>query len=101
MISFRYTWKIGPEITTGRDFCADKPVTEGTVLADLFDGKLYRVSSFYKASARDRFQNVMPETVMHTWPAGSLSEEQLTNLRNHENYSRDWQSAPLDRIVFV
>jgi hypothetical protein len=74
---------------------------EGTILTDLFDGRLYRVTRFYKASATDRFQNVMPETVMHTWPAGSLSEEQLTNLRNQENYSRVWQSLPLDHMVFV
>jgi hypothetical protein len=42
----------------------------------------------------------MPETVMHTWPAGTLSVDQLAELRERAKYADDGTVGPLDWIVF-
>ena len=40
----------------------------------LHDGRRYVAMSIYPAKAFDRVVSAMPETVVHLWPMGRLSE---------------------------
>lgn len=76
---YSYTWKQGGSSNRSIDF--KQPLLEGTVFVDLLSGKAYRVHSLYKAKENDRAFPEMPEDVVQTLEAKSLSEEELLALR--------------------
>jgi hypothetical protein len=95
-----YTWKIGLEFSSNRKLETNKPVTENTVLIDLHDGHRYLVQAIYPAKPTDREWPFLPDTVMHTWPVGSLPEDELSKLRERAKYTPDEFCCPLADVVF-
>ena len=95
-----YTLKIGLEFSSRKKFRTNKPVTENTVLIDLYDGRRYLVQAIYPAKPKDKEWLWMPDTVMHTWPVGSLPEDELSKLRERARYTPDEFCGPLADVVF-
>lgn len=95
-----YTWKNGLQFSSSTEFRANKPVTKNTMLIDLFDGNRYLVEAIYPAKPKDKEWSFLPDTVMHTWPAGSLPEDELSKLREKAKYTPDEFCSPLADIVF-
>jgi hypothetical protein len=100
MNMYDYTWKNGLQFSSRTRFRANRPVTENSVLVDLYDGSRYLVRALYPAKTADKEWDFLPDTVMHTWPAGSLSEHELAELRKRAKYPADGYVTPLDWIVF-
>jgi hypothetical protein len=100
MATHAYTWKIGLEIYSNRQLDTNKPVGENTLLLDLFNGKKYLVQAVYKAGPNDREWAFLPDTVIHTWPAGLLSEPDLKELRARAKYTPNEFCGPYGDIVF-
>src|SRR5260370_10198028 len=100
MTTQEYTWKNGLQFSSCTKFRANKPMTENTVLIDLYDGNRYLVQAIYPAKPRDKEWSFLPDTVMHTWPAGSLPEDELRKLRERAKYAVDELSGPLADVVF-
>ncbi len=95
-----YTWKIGLEFSSNRKLQTNSPVTENTVLIDLYDGHRYLVQAIYPAKPIDREWSWLPDTVVHSWPIGSLPEDELSRLRERAKYTRDEYCGPLADVVF-
>lgn len=95
-----YTWKIGLQFSSNIKLRTDRPLTENTVIVDLFDGNRYVVQATYAAKPTDREWSFLPETVVHSWPAGSLAEDELIKLRERAKYSQDEFCGPLADVVF-
>ncbi|MGO9210577.1 MAG: hypothetical protein ACLPXM_10970 [Terriglobales bacterium] len=95
-----YTWKIGPQLWSNRTLQTNKPVTENAVIVDLYDGHRYVVQAIYPAKPTDRAYSSLPGTVVQTWPAGSLPEDELGKLREKAEYNPDQFCGPLDDVVF-
>jgi hypothetical protein len=95
-----YTWKIGLEFSSNKKLQTSKPVTENTVLIDLYNGHRYLVQAIYPAKPKDKEWSFLPDTVMHTWPVGSLSEDELSRLRERANYTLHEYRGPLVDVVF-
>jgi hypothetical protein len=70
------------------------------MLIDLFDGRRYAVQLIFPAGPKDREFEIMPETAIQTWPAGSLSGEELAALRARANYVPDDFCGPRADVVF-
>lgn len=100
MIKHDYTWKIGLEFSSRRKLETNKAVTENTVLIDLYDGRRYQVQAIYSAKPTDREWSFLPDTVLHSWPAGSLPEDELSKLRERATYTPDEYCGPLADVVF-
>ena len=100
MTTHEYTWKNGLQYASRTKFRANKPVTENTVLIDLYDGSRFVVQAIYPAKPKDKEWSFLPDTVMHTWPAGSLPEDELTKLRERAKYTPDEYCEPLADVVF-
>ena len=98
--SFEYTWKIGFEYASRRGLRTNRPPSENTVLIDLFDGLRYAVWSIFPAGPHDREWAMMPETVLQTWPAGSVSAEELTLLRTKAKYTSSEICRPHEDVIF-
>ena len=97
---FEYTWKIGIEYWSLRCLRASRALTENTLLIDLFDGHRYAVQMIFPAGPKDREFEIMPETAIQTWPAGSLSKDELETLRARANYVPDEFCRPQADVVF-
>jgi hypothetical protein len=97
---FEYTWKIGVEYWSRRSLRTNRALTENTTLIDLFDGHRYAVQMIFPAGTKDREFEIMPETAIQTWPAGSLSEDELATLRARANYVPDEYCGPHADVVF-
>jgi hypothetical protein len=97
---FEYTWKIGVEYCSRRSLRTSRALTENTILIDLFDGHRYAVQMIFPAGPKDREFEIMPETAIQTWPAGSLSEDELATLRARANYVPDEFCGPHADVVF-
>ena len=95
-----YTWKIGLQYSSNTKLSTNKPLSENTVIIDLLDGHRYQVSAIYPAKAKDKEWSFLPDTVVHTWPAGALSEDELTKLRERAGYKPKEYSFPLEAVVF-
>lgn len=100
MTACDYTWKIGIESSSRRELRTNKPVAEGAVLIDLFDGRRYLVQSIYPAKPTDREWSFLPETVIQTWPVGLLSTADLGALRTKAGYTQNELCGPLGDVVF-
>jgi hypothetical protein len=95
-----YTWKCGVDFASNTEVKTNKPLGIGKVVIDLLDGSRYRVDAIFPAKPNDREWSTMPDTVVHTWPAGHVSEDDLTRLRARAGYKVHEFSAPLESIVF-
>src|SRR5215470_15234980 len=100
MESYRYTWKIGPEYFCNRELETNKPLAEGSIFADLYDGRRYKVSHVFAAQPMDRFADQMSDTVIQTWLAGTLTEQELEELRGRAAYVRSEYSRRYDAVAF-
>ncbi len=100
MKTYDYTFKIGLDFSSSTKLQTNKPVTENTVLIDLYDGRRYQVDAIYPAKPRDKKWPFLPDTVMHTWPAGSLPEDELSKLRERAKYTPNEHCGPLADVVF-
>lgn len=83
---YRYTWKHEISILSKRQLEFPQPLLSGMIFADLLNGKAYRVHSVFKAKEHDRFVEQMPDDVVQTFTAGTLSEDDLTALRKKHKY---------------
>ncbi len=95
-----YTWKCGLEFSSSTKLSTNKPLTENTVVIDLYDGRRYLVQGIYPAKPKDKEWDFLPDTVVHTWPIGSLPEDELTRLRERAKYTPDEYCHPLADVVF-
>jgi hypothetical protein len=100
MITYDYTWKIGFEFSSNRKLQTDRPVTEETILIDLYNGHRHRTQATCPAKPTDRDWPFLPDTVMHTWVIGSLSEDALRKLREMAKYVPDEFCNPFKDVVF-
>jgi len=98
METHNYVWKIGLQFSSNVTLRTNKPVTEDTVLIDLYDGHKYLVQTVYPAT--DREWPSTPEKVMQTWPIGSLTEDELSKIRDRAQYTPDELAGPLGDVVF-
>jgi hypothetical protein len=98
--TYEYTWKIGLQITSSTELKTNKPLAESTVLLDLLTGDRYAVQKIYDAKPTDKAWSMMPNTVVHSWPAGKLAESELDALREKAKYSPESFSRPLEEIAF-
>ncbi len=96
-----YTWKIGLEHSSSRKLETSRPVPENAVLIDLYDGHQYRVQAIHPAGPADREWPFLPDTVIHTFPAGSLTEDELSALRKKARYAPNERCGPLGDMVFL
>ena len=95
-----YTWKIGLQFSSRTGLRTNKPLAENMVLIDLFDGHRYLVQAIYPAKPKDKEWDLLPDTVVHTWPVGTLSEDELSKLRERAKYTPDEFCGPLGDVVF-
>jgi hypothetical protein len=100
LMPHEYTWKIGLQFSSRTRLRTNKPLAENTVLIDLYDGHKYLVQAIYPAKPTDREANFLPDTVVHTWPVGSLSKDELSKLRENAKYTPYEFAEPLDYVVF-
>jgi hypothetical protein len=98
---FEYTWKIGVEYWSRRSLRTNRALTDNTMLIDLFDGHRYVVQMIFQAGPKDREFEIMPETAIQTWPAGTLSKEELATLRAMAKYVPDEFCEPHADVVFL
>lgn len=96
-----YTWKHGVEFTSDTTLKTDRPLEVGKVLVDLCTGQRYQVLTIAKAKENDRAFATFPEDVLHTWDAGSCSEEELARLREKEGYTVTEDCKPFLDVVFM
>jgi hypothetical protein len=100
MSRHEYTWKVGLEHWSNRKLETNKPLTENTVLTDLWDGHQYLVRAIAPAKSTDRAASILPATVIHTWPAGCLTENELSKLRERAKYTPNEFCGPFGDVVF-
>jgi hypothetical protein len=95
-----YTWKIGLQFSSRTELRTNKPLAENMVLIDLYDGHRYLVQAICPAKPKDKEWDFLPDTVVHTWPVGALSEDELSKLRERAKYITDEFCRPLGDVVF-
>jgi len=95
-----YTWKTGLQFSSRIELRTNMPLAENMVLIDLYDGHQYLVQAIYPAKPRDKEWDFLPDTVVHTWPAGSLPEGELSKLRERARYTPDEFCGPLGDVAF-
>jgi len=100
MTTYNYTWKCGLEFSSSTKLSTNKPLTENTIIIDLFDGRRYQVRAIYPAKTKDKNWSFLPDTVVHAWPAASLPGDQLKRLRERAKYIPDECCGPLADVVF-
>jgi hypothetical protein len=100
METYDYTWKIGLQFSSNTKLQTNKALTENTVLIDLYDGHRYLVQAIYPAKPTDKEWAFLPDAVVHTWPVGSLSEDELSKLRKRAKYTPPEFCGPLADVVF-
>ncbi len=100
MTTYDYTWKCGLEFSSSTKLSTNKPLTENTIIIDLYDGRRYQVRAIYPAKPKDKNWSFLPDTVVHAWPAASLPEDELKKLRERAKYIPDEYCGPLADVVF-
>jgi hypothetical protein len=95
-----YTWKCGLCFSSNITMQTNKPVTENTLILDLYDGKQYRIRAIYAAKPSDKEWSSMPDTILHAWPEGALTEDELIKLRARAAYTPNEFCGPLADVVF-
>jgi hypothetical protein len=81
--TYNYVWKEGG----GIELKTNKPVIEHIYLYDLVTGKQYLVHSVCKSN-------------IHTFPAGTLTDLELKQLRERAQYTPNAFSRPFDLVVY-
>ncbi len=100
-IVYKYTWKHGISFTSNIQVEFLRPLLQGMIFVDLSNGRTYRVHSLYKAKEMDRLHKGMPEDVVHTFPAGSLSDEELAALRKKHHFQPNEQLGPGEQFALL
>jgi len=100
MQTHAYTWKVGMEFSSSTTMRTNRPVTENTVIFDLYDGTRYRIRSVYPAKSTDKAWDTMPDMVLHAWPEGALPEDELSKLCARAEYVPNEFCGPLADVVF-
>jgi hypothetical protein len=101
METYDYTWKIGIEHATGRALNTNRPLVENTILIDLYTGRGYLVQKVYAAQPKDKIWFQMPDAAIQTWPVGTLTQDELSGLREKVRYILSESSRPFDDMVFA
>jgi hypothetical protein len=96
-----YTLKVGIQHSSNVSIETSAPLVKDAIVTRLHDGKRYVATSIYPAKDFDRAVSAMPASVVHLWPMGSLSDDELRLLRDKENYDPCDQVFEWDRIVFT
>ena len=94
---YEYSWKIGAGAVSSSFLATDKPLSEDVILVDLYNGNKYWVQAIYRPTETEPNSRRVP--VIHTWPVGSVFEDELSALREKARYTRDEYSVPLADIV--
>jgi len=102
MPSKDYTLKVGVQVSSNRElkFWTEQP-TVNSLICDLFNGRLFRVLSIHAAKELDREVPTMPETVIHLWPAGSVTEDVLKSLRVRMKFDSANVRMPFEDVVLM
>lgn len=95
-----YIWKCGLQYSSGTKLSTNRPLAVNKVIIDLLDGQRYQVGAIYAAKPTDKEWSFLPDTVVHTRPAGRLSDDELAALRARAGYQPSEYSFPLEAIVF-
>lgn len=98
---FNYTWKHEISIFSKHGLHFTQPLTAGMIFVDLLNGKAYRVHSVYKAKEFDRAGTTMPEDVVQTFPAGSVTEDQLETLRKKHKFEVQEGLGPREEFAIL
>ena len=102
MARHEYTWKLGFQISSAVKLRTNKPLDQGTVLIDLYDGRKHAVQAIYPAKPADKEWSDLPDTVVHTFPVGAVPDSELVELRERTQYTPPPYAAPfLDVVFFV
>jgi len=85
-----YVWKHNgtPSGTNETSVRFMKPLKEGSMFADLRNGRTYKVGAISKVKEPGYSKDV-PKEMMHTSDAKPIPEEQLTTLRDAHKYDED------------
>jgi hypothetical protein len=100
MKTHNYIWKIGPQVYSDTTIRTNRPLTPDTILIDLYNGHKYLVQTIWPAKPSDKEWPSQPDTVIQTWPIGSISEDDLNKLRIKVQYAPDELAGPLGDVVF-
>jgi|ERR1700730_9750486 len=87
MEKYDYSWKIGLQFSSNTKLQTNKALAENTLPIDRYDGYRYLVQAICPAKPTDNEWAFLPETVVHTLPVGSLSEDELGKLRKRAKYT--------------
>lgn len=101
MKTHNYTLKVGVQFSSNVSIETTAPVVKDSVVTRLHDGRRYVAMSVYAAKPFDRAVSAMPETVVHLWSMGWLSEDELQLLREKAKYAPRGQSGEWDDFVFT
>ena len=96
---YTYTWKHEISILSNRSLEFPEPLVVGTIFVDLQNGKAYRVHHVGKAKDLDRKVSQMPDEVVQTFSAGTISEENLTALRVKHKYEPEGLEPNFDFAI--
>jgi hypothetical protein len=101
MKNHSYTLKVGIQHSSNVFIETSAPVVKDAIVTRLLDGKRYVAMSIYPAKHSDRAVSAMPETVLHLWPMGSLSDDELQLLREKAKYTPREYEREWDDFVFT
>jgi hypothetical protein len=98
---YNYTWKHGISILSKHSLRFPQPLLSGMIFVDLLNGEAYRVHSLYMAKDFDRAGTTMPEEVVQTFPAGSITEDQLVGLRRKHRFEVTDALCPREEFAIL
>jgi hypothetical protein len=101
MKTHSYTLKVGIQHSSNVFIETTAPVVKDAIVTRLLDGKRFVAMSIYPAKDFDRAVSAMPETVLHLWPMGSLSDDELRLLREKAKYTPRGYEREWDDFVFA
>jgi hypothetical protein len=73
--TYTYTWKHEISILSKRSLEFRQPLIAGMIFVDLQNGNAYRVQSVSRAKDLDKVVSQMPDEVVQTFSAGTISGE--------------------------
>jgi hypothetical protein len=99
--TYDYTLKVGIQFASNISIETTAPIVKDAIVTRLHDGNRYVAMGVYTAKHTDRAVSAMPETVVHLWPMGSLSEDELQLLREKVKYVSREHGGEWDDFVFT
>ena len=101
MESYNYWWKIGIEGHPNRSIQFKRPLEVGSVLVDLFDGKKYLIQTVTSVGNENKEFQQIPDKMIQTWPAGTVSKNDLAQLREKHNYVEATANRPFETVAIA